>query len=104
MSAKFEIANFRKDQDEPFYEAWERLLRKCPNHGFEDIDQLNIFCNSLRLETKMLLDAIGGGTTIDAGGPKRGPTTKAMARQIRTEIETGPQSKSILLSWSFACK
>ncbi|XP_019416042.1 PREDICTED: uncharacterized protein LOC109327378 [Lupinus angustifolius] len=57
--------------DEAFYEAWERfqaLLRKCPNHGFEDIDQLNIFCNGLKPETKMILDAAAGGTmmSVDA--------------------------------------
>jgi len=40
--------------------AWERfkvLLRRCPNHGFEDIAQLNIFHNGQRPNTKMILDA-----------------------------------------------
>jgi len=30
------------------------MLRKYPNHGFEDIAQLNIFHNGLRYDTKML--------------------------------------------------
>ncbi|XP_019414621.1 PREDICTED: uncharacterized protein LOC109326390 [Lupinus angustifolius] len=53
--------------DEAFYEAWEHfqaLLRKCPNHGFEDVDQLNIFYNGLKPETKMILDAAAGGTMM----------------------------------------
>jgi len=40
IKAKADISTFRQGPDEPFCEAWERfnsLLRKCPNHGFEDI-------------------------------------------------------------------
>jgi len=40
------------------------MLRRCPNHGFEEIAQLNIFHNGLRLETKMILDAAAGGTMM----------------------------------------
>jgi len=40
------------------------ILRKCPNHGFEDISQLNIFLSGVRSETKMLLDAATGGTMM----------------------------------------
>jgi len=58
---------FRQGSDEAFCEAWERLkamLRKCPNHEFEDIAQLNIFHNGLRSDTKMLLDTAVGGTMM----------------------------------------
>ncbi|XP_019450616.1 PREDICTED: uncharacterized protein LOC109352889 [Lupinus angustifolius] len=67
VHAKFEISTFRQGVEEAFYEAWERfqmLLRKCPNHEFEDADQLNIFCNGLKPETKMLLDVAAGGTMM----------------------------------------
>jgi len=40
------------------------MLRRCPNHGFEDITQLSIFHNGLRANTKMILDATIGGTTM----------------------------------------
>jgi len=40
------------------------LLRRCPNHDFEDIAQLNIFHNGLRPDTKMILDAATGGTMM----------------------------------------
>ncbi|CAL0316919.1 unnamed protein product [Lupinus luteus] len=71
VHVKFEISTFRQGAEEAFYEAWERfqlLLRKCPNHGFEDIDQLNIFCNGLKPYTKMILDSAAGGTmmSVDA--------------------------------------
>jgi len=44
------------------------ILRKYPNHGFEDIAQLSIFINGLKSDMKMLLDATAGGTmmTFDA--------------------------------------
>jgi len=40
------------------------LLRRCPNHGFENIAQLNIFYNGLKPDTKMILDAAVGGTMM----------------------------------------
>jgi len=40
------------------------LLRRCPNHGSEEIAQLNIFHNGLRLDTKMILDEVVGGTMM----------------------------------------
>ena len=43
---KFEISMFRQGAEESFSETWDRfkmMLRKCPNHGFEDIAQLSIF-------------------------------------------------------------
>ncbi|XP_068475201.1 uncharacterized protein [Phaseolus vulgaris] len=63
IKAKSDISTFGQGPDEPFCEAWERfkvMLRKCPNHGFEDIAQLNIFHNGLRPDTKMILDAAAG--------------------------------------------
>jgi len=38
------------------------ILRKGPNHGFEDIAQLSIFFNGLKSD--MLLDAAAGGTMM----------------------------------------
>ncbi|XP_020209235.1 uncharacterized protein LOC109794168, partial [Cajanus cajan] len=67
ISAKSAIATFSQGADEPLCEAWERyksLLRKCPNHGFDDVAQLNMFCNGLRPQTKMLLDASAGGSMM----------------------------------------
>jgi len=67
IKAKSEIFMFRQGADESFCETWERfklMLRKCPNHGFEDIAQLSIFINGLRFDTKMLLDAAAGGTMM----------------------------------------
>nr|KYP55784.1 hypothetical protein KK1_002009 [Cajanus cajan] len=67
IKAKSEITTFRQGADEPFCEAWERfksLLRKCPNHEFEDIAQLNFFVNGIKPEVKMLLDAATSGTMM----------------------------------------
>jgi len=61
---------FRQGVDEVFCETWEKfkmLLRKCPNHGLEDIAQLSIFLTGLISDTKILLDAAAGGpmTALD---------------------------------------
>jgi len=49
--AKTVIATFVQRCDEPLCEAWERykvLLCKCPNHGFEEEIQVQIFYNGLQ--------------------------------------------------------
>jgi len=40
----------------------------------------------------------------NARRPKKGPTTRAMAKRIHVELEIEPSSHSILFSWSFNCK
>ena len=67
IKAKSEISNFCQGPDEALCATWERfkvMLRRCPNHGFEEIVQLNIFHNGLRPGTKMILDAATGGTMM----------------------------------------
>jgi len=57
----------RQGVEESFCETWERfkrMLRKCPNHGFEDIAQLCISINGLRSNTKMFLDVAASGTMM----------------------------------------
>ncbi|XP_027903621.1 uncharacterized protein LOC114163516 [Vigna unguiculata] len=82
IKAKADVSMFRQGPDEPFCEAWERfnsLLRKCPNHGFEDIAQLNIFCNGLRPDTKMILDAAAGGTMMSVDAEQATRIIEALA-------------------------
>ena len=67
VSAKADITSFKQGSGEAFYEAWDRfqtLLRRCPNHGLDDVDQLNVFCNGLHHESRVLLDASAGGTMM----------------------------------------
>jgi len=82
IKAKADISTFRQGPDEPFCEAWEwfnSLLRKCPNHGFEDIAQLNIFCNGLRPDTKMILDAATNGTMMSVDAEQATRIIEALA-------------------------
>ncbi|XP_058727136.1 uncharacterized protein LOC131598568 [Vicia villosa] len=67
MDAKTTIATFTQSTTETLCEAWERyksMLRKCPNHGFDDMSQIHIFRNGLLPQPKLLLDATAGGSLI----------------------------------------
>ena len=82
IKARLEISNFRQGSDEALCAAWERfkvLLRRCPNHGFEDIAQLNIFHNGLRPNTKMILDTAVGGTMMAVDVQRATPIIDALA-------------------------
>ena len=68
IKAKSNISTFRQGSDEAFCDTWECfkvMLRRCPNHGLEDIAQLTIFHNGLRPNTKIILDTAAGGTMMD---------------------------------------
>ncbi|XP_024030361.1 uncharacterized protein LOC112094221 [Morus notabilis] len=62
-----EIVQFRQIDFEPLYEAWERfkeLLRKCPQHGYEDWFQIQIFYNGRNGQTRTIIDAASGGMML----------------------------------------
>jgi len=56
IKARSEISMFTQGAGESFCETWERfkmMLKKCLNHGLEDIAQLSIFMNGLKFDTKI---------------------------------------------------
>lgn len=61
---KIEISIFRQIHYEHLYEAWEQykeLLRRCPNHVYEDWVQIKLFYNGLNGKTRVTIDAPAGG-------------------------------------------
>jgi hypothetical protein len=67
MEAKTSIAVFSQGSNETLCEAWERyksMLRKCPNHGFDELTQIHIFRNGLLQQSKLLLDATASGSLL----------------------------------------
>ncbi|XP_075497927.1 uncharacterized protein LOC142535526 [Primulina tabacum] len=62
---KIDITNFRQREFEVLYEAWDdtkELLRKCPNHGYADWVQIELFYNGLDGRLEGNVDAAAGGT------------------------------------------
>ena len=60
---KNDITNFLQQDQESFYETWERfkdLLRKCPHHGLPMWMQVQTFYNSLHHNTQTMVDAVSG--------------------------------------------
>ncbi|KAJ0714148.1 putative retrotransposon gag domain, aspartic peptidase domain superfamily [Helianthus annuus] len=58
------ILNFRQDEDESLYEAWERfkeLMRKVPHHGLPKWQQCQIFYHGLDSQGQMMIDTYSGG-------------------------------------------
>ena len=62
-----EICQFRQLDSEPFYESWERfkdLLRRCPQHGYENWMQVHIFYNELNGPTRTIIDVAAKGALL----------------------------------------
>ncbi|GAU13378.1 hypothetical protein TSUD_175310 [Trifolium subterraneum] len=67
MEAKTSITMFAQGSNENLCEAWDRyksMWRKCPNHGFDELTQIHIFCNGILEQSKLLLDATAGGSLL----------------------------------------
>lgn len=63
-----EITNFRQQEGESLYEAWERmkdLQRRCPHHGLPKEVLLQTFYQGTLQNTKYLLDAAAGGSLMN---------------------------------------
>src|ERR1044072_5869321 len=71
---KEEIASFAQSEAENLHEALERfkrLLRKCPQHGLSEAEQINKFYDGLLYSVKSTLDAAARGE-FDALPPHAG--------------------------------
>lgn len=63
-----EITHFSQHSDESIYEAWERYkdtLRRCPQHGFSEEQQITNFYSGLTHSTKRMVDASAGGCLVN---------------------------------------
>ena len=61
-----EIIAFKQKEDESLYNAWERykqLLRRCPMHGIEQMNQMDIFYHAMNYTLKSIVDAAFGGAS-----------------------------------------
>ena len=59
-----EIADFYQDEQEKFYESWERfkdLILKCPHHGFETWRLIQYFYNGLTQINRNMIESMNGG-------------------------------------------
>ena len=59
-----EIAYFYQDEQEKFYDNWERfkdLILKCPHHGFETWRLVQYFYNGLTQTNHNMIESMNGG-------------------------------------------
>ncbi|XP_022863487.1 uncharacterized protein LOC111383603 [Olea europaea var. sylvestris] len=64
---RLEIQTFQQKEEESYNEAWNRfneLMRKCPNHGITQGNQVQYFYTGLTPLSKSQVDASAGGSII----------------------------------------
>ncbi|XP_058734316.1 uncharacterized protein LOC131606046 [Vicia villosa] len=101
MDAKTAIATFTQHTTETLCEAWERyksMLRKCPNHGFDNLTQIHIFRNGLQPQPKLLIDATSGGSLLSKSAEEAVSIINRMAlNDHQVQYNRGTQKKSGIL-------
>ncbi|KAI3716042.1 hypothetical protein L6452_23086 [Arctium lappa] len=63
-----DITTFMQYEYESLYEAWERykdLQRQCPHHGVPEWLLIQTFCNGLRQDVRISIDAAAGGSIVN---------------------------------------
>src|ERR1044072_9730499 len=83
-----DIDNFAQSEAENLHEAWERfkrMLRKCPQHGLSEPEQVNKFYDGLLYSVKSNFDAAARGE-FDALPPRevKELIQKMAARAVNT--------------------
>ncbi|PNX69306.1 hypothetical protein L195_g056648, partial [Trifolium pratense] len=84
LERRAEISNFEQADGETLYDAWERFkvcLKRCPNHGFDGHNQMQMFTQGLRAQTRMILDASAGGAKKRGGVLELDTQTALLAQQ-----------------------
>ena len=58
---------------ESLYEAWEQfkdMIRRCPQHGYQDWFQIQLFYKGLNAQTRTIMDAVANHTLLSNTGEK----------------------------------
>ncbi|CAA0831267.1 Unknown protein, partial [Striga hermonthica] len=90
-----EITQFKQQDGEPLYEAWERytqLLRTCPQHGFSEEHQICYFYNGLSGPMKSMVDASAGGALLG----RRPNDTKRILEEMASNSYQWPVERTML--------
>ncbi|XP_045816664.1 uncharacterized protein LOC123909798 [Trifolium pratense] len=100
MESKTSIAVFSQGSNETLCEAWDRykaMLRKCPNHGFDELTQIHIFRNGLLQDSKLLLDATAGGSLLSLSAADATTIIEKMSLSDRQSERSKTQKKPGIL-------
>ncbi|XP_045810252.1 uncharacterized protein LOC123904661 [Trifolium pratense] len=100
MESKTSIAVFSQGSNETLCEAWDRykaMLRKCPNHGFDELTQIHIFRNGLLQDSKLLLDATAGGSLLSLSAADATTIIEKMSLSDRQSERSKTQRKPGIL-------
>lgn len=65
---KRQITDFCQDENEKFYESWERfkdILLKCPHHGFETWRLVQYFYNGLTQTHRNMIESMNSGCFLN---------------------------------------
>ncbi|GAU10559.1 hypothetical protein TSUD_420910, partial [Trifolium subterraneum] len=101
LERRSEIMNFEQGDSETLYDAWERFklcLKKCPDHGIDELQQMQYFTQGLRPQTSMLLDASAGGSLKNKDEVEAKELVETMAQnEYRAQNDRGAKKKAGIL-------
>ncbi|CAJ2661901.1 unnamed protein product [Trifolium pratense] len=101
LERRAEISNFEQADGETLYDAWERFkvcLKRCSNHGFDGHNQMQMFTQGLRAQTRMILDASAGGSLKNRDETEARELVESMAQnEYRATNDRGAKKKGGVL-------
>lgn len=94
INTKVEISAFKQKDDEQFFKTWDRfqkLLKRCPNHGLSELAQLVTFYDGLKHQWKIHIDSAAGGSLMKSELNDALTIIKALAATDRASYQPRTQ-------------
>ncbi|CAJ2677643.1 unnamed protein product [Trifolium pratense] len=99
LARRADITGFEQGESESLFEAYERfklLLRKCPNHSLDNMEQMQIFIRGLRMQSRILIDASAGGTIRHKNEDEVRELVENMCmNEYRSKSERDPKKRGV---------
>ncbi|GAU41120.1 hypothetical protein TSUD_288100 [Trifolium subterraneum] len=99
LARRADITGFEQGESKSLYEAerFKLLLRKCPNHSLDNMEQMQMFIRGLRMQSRMLIDASTGGTIRNKNEDEVRQLVQNMCmNEYRSKSERDPKKRGII--------
>ena len=100
LRKRYEILNFKQKEGESLgdaYKRFKRILVACPTHNMDETEQMQMFVNGLRIQTRQILDSAAGGSANFATATGMKKIIEVIASNEHLELYDRVSSKSAVI-------
>ncbi|XP_050897999.1 uncharacterized protein LOC127104902 [Lathyrus oleraceus] len=100
LRKRYKILNFKQKEGESLgdaYKRFKRILVACPTHNMDETEQIQMFVNGLRIQTRQILDSAAGGSANFSTAIGMKKIIEAIASNEHLDLYDRVSSKTALI-------